>query len=63
MDSNVSRKIEDPNKDDRHQLVKFEGEFDKPGHSSIKDQLEAFIKAFIKKLFSKGKWDQLLLLV
>ena len=46
MHSNLSIEIEDSAKDEKYQLIKFEGEFDKPGHSSIKEELEKFIKGF-----------------
>ena len=31
---------------DDHQIVKFKGEFDKAGHSDIKDALDSCVKAF-----------------
>ena len=46
MHSSLKMKIEDYDKDHKHQLIKFDGEFDKPGHSSVKDDLEDMIKNF-----------------
>ena len=46
MRSSLKMDIEDYDKDHKYQLIKFDGEFDKPGHSAVKDELEATIKAF-----------------
>jgi len=47
MEPNLTITIE-PVKDD-HQVVKFTGEFDKAGHSAVKEELEKAIKEFPAK--------------
>ena len=44
MKTNLTMNIDSPI--DNYNIIKFEGEFDKPGHSEIKDELESFIKSF-----------------
>ena len=46
MKAHLLMEIESLEKDKKHQVVNFEGEFDKLGHSEIKDQLEELIKNF-----------------
>ena len=44
MRSSLSIEVEELNKEKKYQLIKFAGEFDKPGQSEIKDELELIIK-------------------
>ena len=46
MKAQLSMSIEEIDKDKKYQVIKFEGEFDKPGHSAIRDELEELIKNF-----------------
>ncbi len=46
MRSSLSIEVEELNKEKKYQLIKFAGEFDKPGQSEIKDELELIIKNF-----------------
>jgi len=46
MKAHLLMKIEDLEKDKKYQVIKLEGEFDKLGHSEIKDELEELIKTF-----------------
>jgi anti-sigma B factor antagonist len=46
MDKNMDLKVDSPDKDNKIQVVYFEGEFDKAGFSEIKDELEKTVKGF-----------------
>ena len=46
MKAHLLMKIEDLEKDKKYQVIKLEGEFDKLGHSEIKEELEELIKNF-----------------
>ncbi len=46
MEPHLSMEIGEIDKNKKYQVVKFDGEFDKPGHSAVKDELEDFIKNF-----------------
>ena len=44
MEPNLKITIQD--KQDNYQVIEFEGEFDKAGHSNIKEELVAVVKKF-----------------
>jgi anti-sigma B factor antagonist len=46
MESSLKIEILNPEKDKNYQIVKFEGEFDKIGYSSVKDDLKELLEKF-----------------
>ncbi len=49
MGTNLNIKIEESEKDQSYQVVIFIGEFDKAGHTEIKQELDKIIENFEKK--------------
>lgn len=46
MQKNLVLQIGEPSSTDNYQIIKFNGEFDKAGHSEIKEGLDNVVKSF-----------------
>lgn len=49
MEPTLKIEITEPKAGESHQVVKFDGEFDKAGHSQVRDVLDKCVKGFTLK--------------